>query len=98
MKKIAKSNFRVEVYPRTTAYGIHIDDEENVCEQILPEIRRHINDVHSAYIIYDENPVCSNCGSAWSEDGDAYNGGCCATDQIAEDTRVNNATGWNGIK
>ena len=91
MKAIKKSNFRVEVYPTTTVYGLTVSDEEGVCKTIVADIKRHVADVQGAYIVNDNDPVCASCGSRWTEDGDAYNGGCCKADQDAEDTRTTNA-------
>ena len=93
MRKIVKSNFRVEVYPKTTGYGISVAAEEDICEKMVAEIKRHVNDVQIAYIVSDKDPVCSSCGSQWTEDGDAYNGGCCKADQAEEDARNNNNEG-----
>jgi hypothetical protein len=92
MKTIKKSNFRVEVFPKTTAYGFMVAEEEDVCKTMLADINRHVNDVQTAYISSDNDPVCASCGSRWTEDGDAYNGGCCKADQDAEDARTANAS------
>lgn len=81
MKIIEKGNFRVEVYPQTTAYGINVDEEEDVCKSILDDIKRHVDDVKQAFIVYDEIARCSYCSDIWTEDGDTYNGGCCELDQ-----------------
>ena len=47
MKKEIKINFRVEVYPRTTA------EEEDVCISIVADINRHVNDVRFTEIVSD---------------------------------------------
>jgi len=83
MKIIEKGNFRVEVYPQTTAYGIKVSEEKDVCQSILNDIKRHVNDVQHAHIVYDEIARCSYCFDRWTEDGDTYNGGCCEADQAA---------------
>jgi len=88
VKTIKKSNFRVEVYPRTNVYGITIAEEKAVCKAILADIDRHVNDVEHAYIVSDKEPVCAFCGSRWVADGETYNGGCCKADQEAEDARI----------
>ncbi len=80
MKIISESNFRVEVYPKTTVYGFTVAEEKDVCEDILKDIKRHVNEVQGSYIVCDRNPVCSYCGSKWTEDGEEYNGGCCQKD------------------
>ena len=43
MKVTEESNYRVEVYPKTTVYGIYVDDAESVCSQILADVNRHVN-------------------------------------------------------
>ena len=91
MKTIKKSNFRVEVYPKTTVYGITVAEEEDVCKTMLADIKRHVNDVQCANVVSDNDPVCASCGRRWTEDGDTYNGGCCKADQDAEDARTANA-------
>lgn len=90
MKTIKKSNFRVEVYPRTTVYGITFADEKDICKEIEDDIKRHVDNVGGVYIVSDNDPVCASCGSRWREDGDTYNGGCCEADQEAEDARTAN--------
>ena len=85
MKTIKQSNFRVEVYPKTTLYGIRVANEMDVCELILASIKRHVDNLQSAEIVSNVDSVCSFCGSLWTEDGDTYNGGCCAGDQATED-------------
>ena len=89
MKTIKKSNFRVEVYPKTHVWGFKVNEEEDVCEMILADIMRNIDSVQTACIVSDEDPVCASCGARWTEDGDTYNGGCCKVDQDAEDARMN---------
>lgn len=83
MKKEIKINFRVEVFPRTTLYGITVAEEEDVCISIVADINRHVNDVRFTEIVSDTDGVCEHCGSPWTEDDDEYNGGCCAKDEEA---------------
>jgi hypothetical protein len=89
MKTLRKSNFRVEVYPKTTLYGFAVADEEDVCKTMRAEILRHVRGVLLVKIVSDNDPVCASCGRQWTEDGDAYNDGCCKADQDAEDARAN---------
>jgi hypothetical protein len=56
VKAIKKSNFRVEVYPKTTVYGITVDEDEDVCKTMLADIKRHVNDVQTAYVASDSDP------------------------------------------
>jgi hypothetical protein len=86
MKKTTKSNFRVVVGPRRLGdYGfcsmsdrlIHGDDVEKInslykerCEEIVDQIRRHVDNVGDASVEYDTNVVCSHCGRDWDESPD----------------------------
>jgi len=88
VKTIKKINFRVEVYPKTTGYKITAAEEEDVCNEMVADIKRHVDNVQCANVVNDNDPVCASCGSRWTEDGDSYNGGCCKADQDAEDARM----------
>ena len=87
MKTIIKSDYRVEVYPKTRVYGISVADEEEVCKDIIKDIVKHVDNVYHTNIIYTSDNVCSFCGSEWTEDSASYNGGCCKKDQEEEDIR-----------
>lgn len=97
-KTTKETNFRVEVYPRGPGdYGSFsiggtsrtAKEERAVCEDIAAQIRRHVDDLptrgnRGVEVIYDEEDVCSYCGSGWTEDSDEFNGGCCAKDMEHE--------------
>jgi hypothetical protein len=82
MKIIKKSNFRVVVEPRRLGdYGnIKISDNalyteqraekeyQRRCDEIVEQIKRHVDDVASAEVDYDAEAVCSHCGRAWEQD------------------------------
>ena len=87
MKKEQRCNYRVEVYPKTTVYGIKVAEEKTVCESMIAEIKRHVNDVSSACLVSDDVSVCAFCGRAWTESGNLYNDGCCAADIDAQEAR-----------
>lgn len=59
-------------------------DMEDRCEEIVGEIKRHVNDVSGVYVEFDQHPVCEHCGQAWTEKSDDYNGGCCEKDEAAQ--------------
>lgn len=89
-KKLNRTDFRVVVYPRRPGnYGwVHIGgvtrsekESENLCESIKQDIRRHVDDIQNIEINWDSEKVCEFCGSTWSEDSAAYNGGCCGKDE-----------------
>ena len=58
-------------------------DMQARCEEIAADIKRHADNVASAWVEFDQEPVCEHCGDAWSEDNDTYNGGCCEKDEAA---------------
>lgn len=97
-KRVAISNFRVEVTPRRLGYlgSVSVPDrfvssgEEDRqkqyrqrCEEIIANIKRHVDDVGHMEIVYDTDGECEHCGSRWTEDSDSYNGGCCEKDESA---------------
>ncbi|TBW96706.1 hypothetical protein TP46_12350 [Xanthomonas citri pv. aurantifolii] len=61
---------------------------EERCREIVDQIKRHVDDVRSVEIESDHEAICSHCGSEWSEEDDAYNGGCCERDEEDEKIRT----------
>ena len=81
MKKIIKCNYRVEVYPKTSIFGITLDkDNLDAVKDIEDQIKRHVDGIGETYINHDTEEICSFCGASWTEDGDRYNG-CCDEDE-----------------
>ena len=80
-----RTNYRVVVRPRSAAWISFAgrSDEEITCDNIVADIKRHVNDVASIEVEHDQQYVCEHCGSDWTEDSNAYNGGCCDADQSA---------------
>jgi rubrerythrin len=58
------------------------------CEELIADMKRHVDNFGSAYIEFDQEHVCEHCGSTWTESSATYNGGCCDKDQEAEDARL----------
>lgn len=100
-KKIIRQNYRVSVEPRRLGdFGsVSMPDDffcsgeedrqrqyRSRCEEIVSEIRRHVENVDSALVECDEVAVCAHCGHDWTEPGE-YNGGCCQADEDAESAR-----------
>ncbi len=56
-------------------------DMETRCEEIANAIRRHVDSISGVHVEWDSDPVCSHCGSRWTELTDRYNGGCCDKDE-----------------
>ena len=53
------------------------------CKEITRDIQRHVDNVRSATVEVATEQVCEHCGACWTEDGTAYNGGCCDADEDA---------------
>lgn len=102
-RKTIRENFRVEVVPRSvgdfgyvSVSGLAPRKEEeaiSACEEIAEQIRRHVDGLPSwrdrgVSVEWDSKPVCEHCGSAWTEDSETYNGGCCSKDEDENDPRT----------
>ena len=83
-----QTNWRVEVYPKTTVYGFTVADAAERCRDIAQAIKRHVDDVQQVAVTCDYEYVCGYCGRIWTENRTDYNGGCCAADEEAEQGRL----------
>ena len=77
-----KSNFRVVVEPKRLGdYGsIRTSDSflrkpeqiekdyQRRCEDMVDQIKRHVDEVGDAYVDFDSESVCSHCGRDWEVD------------------------------
>lgn len=54
---------------------------QSQCQDIMDEIRRHVDNVESVHMEWETEDVCSHCGDYWLEKSDQYNGGCCDEDE-----------------
>ena len=85
--KKTKTNLRVEVYPSAPwHFGRWVDtrtpeQEEQLCQDIAKNIKRHVDNVEQARVIWDTEETCEFCGCQWGEESDNYNGGCCDKDE-----------------
>ena len=83
MKITKVENVRVEVtynpWPRIVGCDT-VEGQKAGCEQIRKDIQRHIDNIGSAVVDWDNNSYCEHCGDGWSEDQDYFNGGCCDKD------------------
>ena len=93
---VRQSNYRVEVHPRAIGDGgwikmsdhlIEPDDNKRnamykqACEDLVPQIKRHVDGVTGVAVICDNDPICQHCGAHWTERDHNYNGGCCDKDE-----------------
>jgi len=65
------------------AYAVkdNVDEYKRRCDEIVSDIRRHVDNVGSARTHIEREEVCEFCGHAWTEDDSSYNGGCCGEDE-----------------
>lgn len=94
-KKQTRHGFHVVVTPRDPGDlgGLFISGQrlteaewERECESIAADIRRHVDGLPSRHgrgvsVEWQTASVCEHCGSDWTEESTAYNGGCCAKDE-----------------
>jgi protein-arginine kinase activator protein McsA len=80
-----RENYRVVVTPGCASW-ISLSgrsDAEITCDSIADSIKRHVDDVASVEVEYDQTHVCEHCGNVWTETSDVYNGGCCDADEAS---------------
>jgi len=102
-KIVGYENYRVVIEPRRLGdFGIAsvsdrmiCPDEERRqreykerCQEIVSDIKRHIDNVGSVDIECDAIEECEHCGARWTESSKEYNGGCCDADQEAHEIRA----------
>ena len=56
-------------------------DMQERCNEMISDIKRHVDNVGHVYIDFDQEYVCEHCGSTWTEKSSTYNGGCCDKDE-----------------
>lgn len=69
MKLKTLTNFRVEVTPREPYLGRDPKKAEaiwaDLCKDIASQIKRHVDDVGSADVVFDTKESCSHCDYGW---------------------------------
>lgn len=101
-KTTKQENYRVVIEPRRLGdfgfasvgdWMVSSDEAElqrlykERCEEIVRDVRRHVENVGSASVESDTVATCEHCGYRWGEESPDYNGGCCDKDQEAQDAR-----------
>lgn len=101
-RKTTQENFRVVIEPRgigqfgsiSMSDSFFCKDEadrqcqyKQRCEEIVTEVRRHVDNIGHVSVESDDVHACEHCGARWTEDSAEYNGGCCDKDQEAQDER-----------
>jgi len=89
MSKHTTKSYRVNVQPlRPGDFGTCFisgqtrtpQEELRLCETIVCQIRRHVDDIQTPWVSYDIEETCEFCGSKWTEGDSPHNGGCCHQD------------------
>ena len=80
-------NFHVVVEPAVWL-STYAETAERRCREIVASIKRHVDEVGSVAVQWDDNHTCEHCGESWTEKSHDYNGGCCQLDQDAEEQRI----------
>lgn len=90
-KRIQWENYRVVVTPRRVGdFGyVRVTDSfvesdsaklhkryMDICESILSDIRRHVDDVGDVDVVYDKCETCEFCYAEWSADKDGLCESC----------------------
>ena len=59
----------------------YLAEKRSYAEEMINEIKRHVDNVDHVYIETEYEAVCEHCGSGWTEEDSNYNGGCCDKDE-----------------
>lgn len=70
--KMRKDDIRVIVYPNPNHYQNSERQDYLDCESIREQIKRHVDNVASIEIVWDETRLCKYCGFEPSEDENGY--------------------------
>lgn len=72
------------LYGRTEEAKKRIEREEEVrANDVMADVKRHVDNVGRVYVEFDQEHVCEHCGASWTEASPDYNGGCCDADESA---------------
>lgn len=83
MKKTTLTDCRIIVEP-DSRYMITKDEgklRSSLCDDLLREIKRHVDGIGSVYKEDVYEHTCEHCESKWTEVSPKYNGGCCDEDE-----------------
>ena len=91
MKKATIADYTIEIDPDLCmgSFGSrawlgddnYLKEKKQRAEDMIEQIRRHVDGAKYATIIEHKEFSCSYCGSTWTEDNKTYNNGCCEEDE-----------------
>lgn len=68
MKRAIRENWRVIVIPEEPWLGRKDEDTMlSLSENLVNEIKRHVDGIGDIYIDCDNRTICSHCGETWEE-------------------------------
>ena len=103
MKITLKENYRVVVEPNRSYWTRgdlkELEEEKrNTCESIVDDIKRHVDDVNSVEVIFDESEICEFCQTEWEvweeeefEDGGYIKGEPVCCNKAGDEFRIKEA-------
>ena len=59
----------------------YLKEKKELAEEMLSQIKRHVDGAKHAQIVTEKEYFCSHCGHKWTEKSITYNGGCCEKDE-----------------
>lgn len=59
----------------------NVEEYRDRCNDIISDIKRHVDNADTPYIHFECEKTCEFCGAKWTEGDDSpHNGGCCEED------------------
>lgn len=95
-KIIEKSNYRVVVEPKTGPHYFSrtqesiLAEEKSACEEMVEQIKRHVDMVGRIDVEYDTEEICSYCKLQWEVDEQTGEPQCCTKAQVEFSEQKNN--------
>lgn len=81
MKKITPTGYYVRIEPANgRIFSSTLDDDKSTCEEMIEQIKRHVDGVRYAEVVTESEATCSFCGYRWTADKNEENG-CCEEDE-----------------
>jgi len=81
-------DYKIEIDPdlgmfarRSWMGDSYLKEKKELAEEMLSQIKRHVDGAKHAQIVTEKEYFCSHCGHKWTEKSITYNGGCCEKDE-----------------
>lgn len=93
-KKTVLEGYKIEIVVPTITYAYGLSDQRSpdelrrLADNIKTAIRHHVGvdypDARDIAVVQMLEHTCEHCNGLWTEQSDAYNGGCCDRDLLAD--------------